>query len=95
MDSRPSALTDSMKIMVVGDSISHGREGDFTWRYRLYQWLKSEKVDFEFVGPFIGTIRPPDAEPPTLPPLYGSEKDKKSTQQEPNTDGEYAKPFNR
>lgn len=26
--------------MIVGDSISHGMEGDFTWRWRLFYWRK-------------------------------------------------------
>ncbi|RBR16058.1 hypothetical protein FVER53590_29604 [Fusarium verticillioides] len=25
----------TLRVMVVGDSISQGREGDFTWRYRI------------------------------------------------------------
>ncbi len=29
-----------IKIMVAGDSISHGMEGDWTWRYRLWAWCK-------------------------------------------------------
>jgi hypothetical protein len=28
------------RAMVVGDSISHGMEDDWTWRYRLSQWSK-------------------------------------------------------
>lgn len=28
------------KFMVVGDSISHGMEADWTWRGRLYEWCK-------------------------------------------------------
>ena len=28
------------KIMVVGDSISHGMEGDWTWRWRIFAWCK-------------------------------------------------------
>jgi hypothetical protein len=28
------------KFMVVGDSISHGMEDDWTWRYRLSEWCK-------------------------------------------------------
>lgn len=28
------------KIMVVGDSISHGADSDWTWRYRVWQWRK-------------------------------------------------------
>jgi lysophospholipase L1-like esterase len=44
-----------LKVMVVGDSISHGNEGDFTWRYRLYQHLRHQGVDTDFVGPNYGT----------------------------------------
>jgi hypothetical protein len=48
---RPGAIS----VMVVGDSISQGGEGDWTWRYRLWEWLKSQEVMVDFVGPFIGT----------------------------------------
>lgn len=30
------------KVMVVGDSITQGFEGDWTWRYRLWQWFKDQ-----------------------------------------------------
>lgn len=45
------------KAMIVGDSLSHGHPGDHTWRYRLWQWLRStsSNVDPHFVGPFNGT----------------------------------------
>lgn len=43
------------KMMIVGDSISQGMERDWTWRYRLWEWLDSQSVDFEFVGPWKGT----------------------------------------
>ncbi|PRY01577.1 GDSL-type esterase/lipase family protein [Allonocardiopsis opalescens] len=33
------------RIMIVGDSLSQGSNGDFTWRYRLWQHLRSEPVD--------------------------------------------------
>lgn len=39
------------KIMIVGDSISHGHSGDYTWRYRLWQHLTNDNVLFDFVGP--------------------------------------------
>lgn len=42
-------------MMVVGDSISQGEEGDWTWRYRLWEWLKVQDVVVDFVGPFLGT----------------------------------------
>jgi hypothetical protein len=48
---RPEAVS----VMVVGDSISQGGEGDWTWRYRLWEWLKSQEIVVDFVGPFIGT----------------------------------------
>jgi len=58
-----------MKVMVVGDSISHGREGDFTWRYRIWQWFCSENVAVRFVGPYEGTVPPDKPSPPRPPPL--------------------------
>lgn len=32
--------TNTVRILVCGDSISQGREGDFTWRYRLWEWFQ-------------------------------------------------------
>jgi hypothetical protein len=50
---KPSlALTVTTRIMVVGDSISQGLEGDYTWRYRLKQHLGSA---VDFVGRNSGT----------------------------------------
>ncbi|CAM1508852.1 Fc.00g025910.m01.CDS01 [Cosmosporella sp. VM-42] len=47
--------------MIVGDSISQGGEGDYTWRYRLWQWLHDENIDFDFVGPSTGTYEPDES----------------------------------
>ena len=47
----------SPRIMVVGDSISQGLEGDFTWRYRLWQHLTASGLTPQFVGPWTGTTR--------------------------------------
>ena len=71
---------DAIKVMVVGDSISHGCEGDFTWRYRLWEWFKDNNIAVEFVGPYTGTNPPPDVEPP--PPDL--------KEPEPRTSGGYA-----
>lgn len=35
------ADTNTVRILVCGDSISQGREGDFTWRYRLWEWFQN------------------------------------------------------
>jgi hypothetical protein len=48
---RPVAAAASPAIMVVGDSISQGSAGDFTWRYRLYKHLVSAGVAPSLVGP--------------------------------------------
>lgn len=53
--------------MIVGDSISHGAEGDYTWRYRIWQWLQSNNVPVDFVGPYKGTNPPDDITPPSPP----------------------------
>lgn len=34
----PSSGTRKGRMLIVGDSITHGQDGDFTWRYRLWQW---------------------------------------------------------
>ncbi|WP_327257239.1 GDSL-type esterase/lipase family protein [Streptomyces sp. NBC_01244] len=38
-------------IMIVGDSISHGSSGDWTWRYRLWKHLRAQHVELDLVGP--------------------------------------------
>ncbi|KAK1656809.1 fibronectin type III domain-containing protein [Colletotrichum godetiae] len=58
-----------VRVMIVGDSMSHGREGDFTWRYRLWQWLNEESINFEFVGPYKGTKTPDQPHSPQPPAL--------------------------
>ncbi|MEU7894075.1 GDSL-type esterase/lipase family protein [Nonomuraea sp. NPDC049152] len=42
-------------IMVVGDSITHGSEGDYTWRYRLANHFTAKGARVDFVGPRRGT----------------------------------------
>jgi GDSL-like Lipase/Acylhydrolase family len=37
--------------MLVGDSITQGSMGDYTWRYRLWQHLRASRVPVRFVGP--------------------------------------------
>lgn len=38
------------KIMIVGDSITQGSAGDFTWRYYLDKQLRASGVHFDLVG---------------------------------------------
>jgi hypothetical protein len=49
--------TNEPKVLVMGDSISNGWEGAYTWRYRLWQHLNEATSDaqFLFVGHRSGT----------------------------------------
>jgi len=48
---RAATATDAGKLMIVGDSISQGSSGDWTWRYRLWKHLAADAVTVDFVGP--------------------------------------------
>src|SRR3954471_3326851 len=76
-----------VKVMVVGDSMSHGAEGDWTWRYRLWEWFRSEGIAVDFVGPYTGTQDAAVAAPPAPPPLQDAEPAPPSP---PRTSGAYA-----
>lgn len=58
-----------LRVMVVGDSMTQGREGDWTWRYRIWQFFQHNQIAVDFVGPYIGTAGPQAPEAPTPPPL--------------------------
>lgn len=40
-----------VRIMIVGDSITQGPSGGYTWRYRLWRHLTGADVPVDFVGP--------------------------------------------
>ncbi len=42
----------SPRIMIVGDSITAGSSGDYTWQYRLYEHLRADGVRPRMVGPY-------------------------------------------
>lgn len=48
----PGKLGPNPKVLIVGDSITHGQEGDFTWRYRISEWFREYVPDTKptFVG---------------------------------------------
>jgi hypothetical protein len=77
----------AIRVMVVGDSISHGREGDWTWRYRIWEWFACEGVDVCFVGPYKGTVPHQEPHSPRPPRLIGEPPDPPAP---PGTDGGYA-----
>jgi lysophospholipase L1-like esterase len=48
----PTQPAAPVRVMVNGDSISQGFDGDLTWRYRLWQELRRQHVSVDMVGPF-------------------------------------------
>jgi lysophospholipase L1-like esterase len=40
-----------VRVMLAGDSITQGFDGDFTWRYRIFQEFQRQAVPVDFVGP--------------------------------------------
>lgn len=41
-----------VRVLLVGDSVTHGSAGDWTWRYRLWQHLTATGTAVDFVGPY-------------------------------------------
>ncbi|MFB7918421.1 fibronectin type III domain-containing protein [Streptomyces sp. NPDC056061] len=76
-----------LKVMVVGDSMSQGYEGDWTWRYRLWEWFRNQHIDVDFVGPYVGTKSQALPSAPKPPPLQGETP---PDEDEPDTTGGYA-----
>ena len=68
----PAGGESVLKVMIVGDSMTQGQQGDYTWRYRIWQWFQQNNISVEFVGPYSGTKPPTAASPPSPPPLYGT-----------------------
>ncbi len=48
----PGPPEGELRVMLVGDSLTQGSSGDYTWRYRLWSHLRESDVEFDFVGPY-------------------------------------------
>jgi lysophospholipase L1-like esterase len=44
-------VPESTRVLLLGDSVTQGSSGDWTWRYRLWQHLSASGVDVDLVGP--------------------------------------------
>lgn len=51
-DNAPLAGKPTLKVLVIGDSLSQGYAGDYTWRYRFWKAQRAKGVNIDFVGPF-------------------------------------------
>jgi hypothetical protein len=52
--SSASADDGRTRVLIIGDSVTQGRVGDFTWRYRLWNTLQGQGKNVDFVGPHTG-----------------------------------------
>ncbi|WP_439939415.1 GDSL-type esterase/lipase family protein [Nocardia sp. N13] len=53
----PAAAEDGpARVLIVGDSVTQGYKGDFTWRYFAWKGLASQGEEVDFVGPRSGTF---------------------------------------
>jgi lysophospholipase L1-like esterase len=50
-DSAPLPGAPTVKVLVMGDSLTQQHEGDYTWRYRFWQYERAQHVNIDFVGP--------------------------------------------
>ncbi|GAA1542845.1 GDSL-type esterase/lipase family protein [Nocardioides humi] len=63
----PSApAVEPLRILLVGDSVTQGSSGDWTWRYRLWQHFADAGVPVDFVGP-RDDLQPLPGEGPEAP----------------------------
>src|SRR5690349_4998329 len=53
-DSAPLPGAPTVKVLVMGDSLTSASAGDYTWRYRLWEAERAKGVNIDFVGPFTG-----------------------------------------
>jgi len=47
-------------------------EGDYTWRYRIWEWFNDNAIAVTLVGPYTGTHPQETPAFPSPPPLYGA-----------------------
>lgn len=48
----PGPPDGELRLMLVGDSLTQGSSGDYTWRYHLWTHLSEADVEVDFVGPY-------------------------------------------
>lgn len=55
-----------VRLMPAGDSMTHGADGDKTWRFHLWNHLDPHVEQLDFVGPFTAPATPEQIIPPEL-----------------------------
>ncbi|MFE9245303.1 SGNH/GDSL hydrolase family protein [Nocardiopsis sp. NPDC006938] len=57
---------DRVRVMLAGDSMTHGAGGDRTWRFHLWNHLEPHVDGLDFVGPYSAPATPEQIIPPEL-----------------------------
>lgn len=65
---RVASRDEGIRVLIVGDSMTHGFQGDHTWRYRIWEWFRDQGIAVTLVGPYTGTWPPADAVEPAGTP---------------------------
>ncbi|KOX18360.1 GDSL family lipase [Nocardiopsis sp. NRRL B-16309] len=90
-------VTAPRRVMLAGDSMTQGANGDATWRYHLWNHLSSHVDDLDFVGPYTepasrDMILPVPTEPEADPSAAGEGSPEEGAPEEgadqPGTDGD-------
>lgn len=55
-----------VRVMLAGDSMTHGAGGDRTWRFHLWNHLDPHVGNLDFVGPYSDPATPEQIIPPEL-----------------------------
>ncbi|PWV52889.1 GDSL-type esterase/lipase family protein [Nocardiopsis sp. L17-MgMaSL7] len=61
-----------VRVMLAGDSMTHGAGGDRTWRFHLWNHLDPHVENLDFVGPYSDPATPEQIIPPEL---FGGDED--------------------
>ncbi|WP_412759553.1 GDSL-type esterase/lipase family protein [Nocardiopsis tropica] len=59
----PGPPAGELRLMLVGDSLTQGSSGDYTWRFHLWSHLREADVEIDFVGPRDDLYGLDDGEP--------------------------------
>lgn len=54
----PGTTARPLRILPIGDSVTQGATGDYTWRFRLQVALRAQGVPFDFVGDRTAPVDP-------------------------------------
>ncbi|WP_431871152.1 SGNH/GDSL hydrolase family protein [Nocardiopsis eucommiae] len=75
-----------VRVMLAGDSMTHGAGGDRTWRFHLWNHLEPHVGNLDFVGPYSQPATPEQIIPPEL--FGGDGQAESGGEVEPGGEGE-------